>query len=219
MTFSFSFTIPYNLSFLFNKLIFLLQSEKIFFKNWPTLTIISFYACWGIPVWLKWCWFSLLMFSTSQFLPKFHLFNSLMFVSYLYFSGTIDITILRAIIKEMHREMKLLNCNDCNRHGHLAGPRLIEEVSILQAGDAGYTLQSLLYVELAMWSMRPKVLDAKWDSVKFFNFLVEISNLTGKALFSLRLFSQLWGYEFCSCSSCFAKLRIQVRERSRRVWP
>ena len=108
-----------------------------------------------------------------------------MFVSYLYFSGTIDITILRAIIKEMHREMKLLNWNDCNRHGHLAGPRVTEEVSTLQAGDAGYTLQSLLYVELARWSLRPKVLDAIWDSVKFFNFLVERSSLTGKALFHL----------------------------------
>lgn len=134
VTFIFSFTIPYNLRFLFNKLIFLSQSEKRFFKKWPTLTVISFYTCWGIPVWLKWCWFS-----TSQFLPKFHLFNSLIFVSYLYFSGTIDITILRAIIKEMHREIKLLNCN---RHGHLAGPRVIEEVSTLQAGDAGFSLGS-----------------------------------------------------------------------------
>ena len=142
MTFIFSFTIPYNLRFSFNKLIFLLQSEKIFLKNCPTLIIISFYTCWGIPIWLKWCWFSLLMFSTCQFLPKFNVFNSLMFVSYLYFSGTIDITILRAIIKEIHREMKLLNWNDCNRHGHLAGPRVIEEVSTLQAGNAGYSLCS-----------------------------------------------------------------------------
>lgn len=82
------------------------------------------------------------MFSTCQFLPKFNVFNSLMFVSYLYFSGTIDITILRAMIKEIRREMKLLNWNDCNRHGHLAGPRVIEEVSTLQAGGVGYSLCS-----------------------------------------------------------------------------
>lgn len=65
---------------------------------------------------------------------KFQLFNSLMFIPYLYFSGTLVITILGAVIKEICREMKVLYWNNYNRHGHLAVPKAIEGVSTLQAG-------------------------------------------------------------------------------------
>lgn len=52
-------------------------------------------------------WFSLLMFSTNQGLPKFKLFSSLMFVPYLYFSATLDLTIVEVVIKEIRGVMEM----------------------------------------------------------------------------------------------------------------
>lgn len=73
--------------------------------------------------------------------------------------------------------MKIKCWNDYNRHGYLPDQIVIDGISTLQFGEAGYSLsQPSLDLELAMGWKRPKGLAATWASTEYVLFLVERSN-------------------------------------------
>ena len=116
--------------------------------------------------------------------------------------------------------MKIKCWNDYNRHHYLPDQIVIDGISTLQFGEAGYSLsQPPLDLELAMGWKRPKRLAVTWASTEYVLFLVERSNLSGTALLSLNLTASCEGMIFAVIEAILWTWGYKWGQNQEMFWP